>query len=120
MRYTEYHCGVPVIKDKALLEKALEKLAWYEDIEEDPNVDAVIQDLIKAKNDALSIHSRKRINKGIRWIVKLSNFHEAAEDGLIERHKDQMKDLLAYIDQVDGSVTDDPVALIREYVEERL
>ena len=34
MRYTEYHCGKAVIKDKALLSEAMQKLAMYEDIEE--------------------------------------------------------------------------------------
>ena len=34
MRYTEYHDGVAVIKDKALLSKALAKLAKYEDCED--------------------------------------------------------------------------------------
>lgn len=31
MRYTEYHNGVAVIKDKALLKEAMAKLAKYED-----------------------------------------------------------------------------------------
>lgn len=34
MRYTEYHAGVAVIKDKALLKKAMQKLAKLEDLEE--------------------------------------------------------------------------------------
>ena len=34
MRLTEYHCGVAVIKDKALIGEAMEKLAAYEDAEE--------------------------------------------------------------------------------------
>lgn len=34
MRYTEYHSGVAVIKDKNLLKEAMEKLARYEDAEE--------------------------------------------------------------------------------------
>ncbi len=33
MRYTEYHCGKAVIKDKALLSEAMQKLAMYEDQE---------------------------------------------------------------------------------------
>lgn len=31
-RYTEYHCGVAVIKDKEKLKDAMEVLATYEDI----------------------------------------------------------------------------------------
>lgn len=34
MRYTEYHCDKAVIKDKALLPDAMEKLAKVEDAEE--------------------------------------------------------------------------------------
>lgn len=34
MRYTEYHAGVAVIKDKALLKEAMAKLAKLEDLEE--------------------------------------------------------------------------------------
>lgn len=34
VRYTEYHCGKAVIKDKALLSAAMQKLASYEDAEE--------------------------------------------------------------------------------------
>ena len=34
MRYTEYHAGVAVIKDKALLKEAMQKLAKLEDLEE--------------------------------------------------------------------------------------
>lgn len=34
MRYTEYHAGKAVIKDRSLLSEAMEKLARYEDAEE--------------------------------------------------------------------------------------
>jgi hypothetical protein len=34
MRYTEYHADKAVIKDKALLPEAMEKLAKVEDLEE--------------------------------------------------------------------------------------
>lgn len=34
MRYTEYHCGVAVIKDRELFSAAMAKLARYEDQEE--------------------------------------------------------------------------------------
>lgn len=33
-RLTEYHCGVAVIKNKALLKEAMQRLANYEDLEE--------------------------------------------------------------------------------------
>ena len=34
-RYTEYHCGVAVIKNKELLKDAMAKLAAYEDADEE-------------------------------------------------------------------------------------
>lgn len=38
MRYTEYHDGVAVIKDKALLPQAMEKLAKIEDMDDIPQI----------------------------------------------------------------------------------
>ena len=118
MRFTEYHCGVPVVKDKSLLSDALAKLAKYEDIEERPDMDEVLRGLYKAKSHALSDYSKKRIQEGIRLIIKLENFDETACKGLMEKHLKQKSDLLKYIDQVDGQL--DPVSEIREYVEEKL
>ena len=118
MRFTEYHCGVPVVKDKSLLSDALAKLAKYEDIEEDPELDEVLRGLYKAKSHALSDYSKKRIQEGIRLIIKLANFDETACKGLMEKYHKQKADLLKYIDRVDGNI--DPVSQIREYVEERL
>ena len=118
MRYTEYHCGVPVVKDKNLLFDALAKLATYEDVEDDPELDKVLRGLYKAKSHALSEYSKRRIQAGIRLIIKLANFDETASMGLLEKHYRQKEDLLKYIDEVDGNI--DPVSEIRDYVEERL
>lgn len=118
MRYTEYHQNIPVIKDKSLLSGALAKLAKYEDVEEEPDMDRVLRGLYKAKSHALSEYSKKRILKGMRLIIKLANFDETACKGLMEKHYRQKQDLLKYIDQVDGHI--DPVSQIRDYVEERL
>lgn len=118
MRYTEYHQNVAVIKDKSLLSDALAKLAKYEDVEDDPEMDEVLRGLYEAKNHAISEYSKKRILKGMRLIIKLANHHASAESGLIERYWRQKQELLKYIDQVDGNI--DPVSQIREYVEERL
>lgn len=38
MRYTEYHAGIAVIKDKTLLPQAMEKLAKIEDMDYIPEV----------------------------------------------------------------------------------
>ena len=118
MRYTEYHCGVPVVKDKSLLTDALAKLATYEDVEEEPEMDEVLRGLYKAKSHAMSEYSKKRIQAGIRLIIKLANFDETACKGLMEKHYRQKQELLKYIDQVDGHI--DPVSEIREYVEDKL
>ena len=118
MRYTEYHCNTAVIKDKSLISDALAKLARYEDIEEEPDMDEVLRGLYEAKTHALSDYSKKRILKGMRLIIKLANFDETACKGLMEKHYRQKQDLLKYIDEVDGNI--DPVSEIREYVEERL
>lgn len=118
MRYTEYHCNVPVLIDKSLLSDALAKLAKYEDVEDDPDMDEVLRGLYKAKSHALSDYSKDKIQKGIRLIIKLANFDETACKGLMEKYHKQKADLLKYIDQVDGNI--DPVSEIRDYVEEKL
>lgn len=38
MRYTEYHAGKAVIKDKSLLPQAMEKLAKVEDMNHIPEI----------------------------------------------------------------------------------
>jgi len=118
MRYTEYHQNVPVIKDKSLLSDALAKLARYEDIEEEPDMDEVLRGLYKAKSHAISEYSKDRIQAGIRLIIKLANFDETASKDLMEKHLKQKNELLKYIDQVDGNI--DPVSEIRDYVEVHL
>lgn len=40
-RLTEYHNGVAVIRDKNKLKEAMEKLASYEDVEEDSDMDKI-------------------------------------------------------------------------------
>ncbi len=118
MRYTEYHCGVPVVKDKSHLSDALAKLAKYEDVEDEPDMDRVLRGLYEAKNHAINEYSKKRILKGMRLIIKLANFDETACKGLMEKHYRQKQDLLKFIDEVDGQL--DPVSEIREYVEDKL
>lgn len=44
MRYTEYHNGVAVIKDKTLLKNAMAKLAKYEDAEEESKAEIISRD----------------------------------------------------------------------------
>lgn len=59
MRYTEYHDGVAVIKDKSLMKEAMQKLAKYEDAE-----DIEIKNLILGERFDF---------KGFEWIVLDNN-----------------------------------------------
>lgn len=43
-RYTEYHCGVAVIKNKELLKEAMAKLASYEDAKEEGRLKVLPED----------------------------------------------------------------------------
>lgn len=62
MRYTEYHNGVAVIKDKNLLKEAMEKLAKYEDAENAKDIE--IKNLIQGEHFGF---------KGVDWIVLDNN-----------------------------------------------
>ena len=44
-RLTEYHNGVAVIRDKNKLKEAMEKLASYEDVEEDSDMERVSREM---------------------------------------------------------------------------
>ena len=46
-RLTEYHAGKAVIKDKSLWPKAWEKLAKYEEVEENPDVEKIKRELME-------------------------------------------------------------------------
>ena len=62
MRYTEYHNGVAVIKDKNLLKEAMKKLAKYEDAENAKDIE--IKNLIQGEHFGF---------KGFEWIVLDNN-----------------------------------------------
>ena len=62
MRYTEYHDGVVVIKDKNLLKEAMAKLAKYEDAENAKDIE--IKNLIQGEHFGF---------KGFDWIVLDNN-----------------------------------------------
>ena len=62
MRYTEYHDGVAVIRDKNLLKEAMEKLAKYEDVENAKDIE--IKNLIQGEHFGF---------KGFDWIVLDNN-----------------------------------------------
>ena len=64
-RFTEYHNGVAVIKDKALLKEAMEKLAAYEEIGEPEK----IQQLIDAQDNV--IDAQEEVIKALEEVVRL-------------------------------------------------
>lgn len=69
MRYTEYHCGKAVIKDKALLSEAMQKLAMYEDQEAKGGIlnDWIpIEDLLPHPFELVLVTSRNK-----RWQLNL-------------------------------------------------
>ena len=58
MRYTEYHADKAVIKDKALLPDAMEKLAKVEDLEEkNTDIDQITTEMMEYICDSVCKHS---------------------------------------------------------------
>lgn len=74
MRFTEYHCGTAVIKDKAKIQAAMHKLALYEDIEEN---NSRVQDTLaelRAHRDAYMKNSTpwRVINRALNLLIGLN------------------------------------------------
>ena len=58
MRYTEYHADKAVIKDKALLPDAMEKLAKVKDLEEkNTDIDQITTEMMEYICDSVCKHS---------------------------------------------------------------
>lgn len=55
-RFTEYHNGVAVIKNKELLKDAMAKLAGYEDSEEDSDMEKITTEFAEYICDKLCKH----------------------------------------------------------------
>lgn len=87
MRFTEYHCGTAVIKDKTKIQAAMHKLALYEDIEEN---NSRVQDTLaelRAHRDAYMKNSTswRVINRAVNLLVGLN-----AEVEVLRRKEDHI------------------------------
>lgn len=92
MRFTEYHCGTAVIKDKTKIQAAMHKLALYEDVEEN---NSRIQDTLaelRTHRDAYMKNSTswRVINRALNLLIGLNAEVEVLrkkEDHILEDAK---------------------------------
>ena len=107
MRYTEYHAGKAVIKDRSLLAEAMEKLAKFEDMEK-----------CGEWVDAIELVKMAIVLQGLKWIPcseRLSKHAALCCDrcgamlvGFVEKSVARNGRYYAYDD--DGETLDDCVA----------
>lgn len=121
MRYTKDHCGVYVIPKKHL-QDAIKKLARYEDLEELKDIKDMTRGLRKAaeakqKSDPAGASIMKQ---AVMIIITMYDAMGAEAVLLREKLTNQKERALAILDDVDGQITDDPVALARERLEKML
>lgn len=108
---------------------ATEKLARLEDAEEMEDVTAYCLQLNRVadlkKETEPELHSL--ITRAADKIIHMSNFRDSAAAQLSEKieratkQRQAMKtEIFSFLDEIDGQITDDPVSLIREKLEEIL
>ena len=121
MRITVNRGGKKLIpKDK--IAEASEKLARFEDAEEMEDVMAYclqlrrVADLKKKKEPELYSLLRMAADE----IVNMSNFRDSEASKLLIKRQENKKELLDFLDEIDGQLIDDPVSLIRQKIEEVL
>ena len=129
MRYTVNRGQGKWIIPKNQLSEAAEKLARFEDAEELEDVRAYclqlrrVADLKKKKEPELYSLLRMAADE----IVNMSNFRgsmaadpskKIKEDA--QRRHDMKKEIFSFLDEIDGQIMDDPVAVIREKLAEVL
>lgn len=121
MRYTENRHGKWIIPKKHL-QAAMEKLARFEDAEELEDVRAYclqlrrVADLKKKKEPELYSLLRMAADE----IVNMSDFRDSQAFKLLVKRQENKKELLDFLDEIDGQLIDDPVSLIRQKIEEIL
>lgn len=98
MRFTEYHCGTAVIKDKSRISEAMKKLAIYEDIEEN---NSRIQDTLaelRAHRDAYMKNSLpwRVINRAVNLLIGLN-----AEVEVLRQKENHIGDVSKMVDLVE-------------------
>lgn len=111
MRYTKDHCGTYVVP-KAHLDKAIKKLARLENAEENGDVGKLIRKLRKHKP------TRKLMEEAADALTVINDFEDLQSLTLRKRMNEQRKELLDFLDDIDGQLIDDPVAAMREKVTE--
>lgn len=111
MRYTKNHCGVYVIP-KDLLQEATKKLARLENTEENEDVGKLIRKLRKHKP------TKKLMEEAADALTVINDFEDLQSLTLRKRMNEQRKELLDFLDDIDGQLIDDPVAAMREKVTE--
>lgn len=128
MRYTVNHAGKWIVP-KDQWPEAAEKLAKFEDTEELEDVRAYCLQLKRVakekqeKEPEVAILLRRAADE----IVNMSNFRDSVAADLskkikedAQRKHDMKKEIFSFLDEIDGQIMDDPVAVIREKLEEIL
>lgn len=110
MRYTTYHCGKAVIKDKSKLAEAMEKLAKFED-EEERKTTVPTQCIATVKVEVgyavemdelhITISDTKEIRRMQQYLSSDTKLAEWAESEYIETAKISKKDR-AFLDYLKG------------------
>lgn len=128
MRYTENRYGKWIIPIRHIA-AATEKLARLEDAEEMEDVMAYCLQLKRVadlkKETEPELHSL--LTRAADEIIHTSNFRDSAAAQLSEKIEKATKrgqaikaEIFSFLDEIDGQIIDDPVAVIREKVEEVL
>lgn len=93
MRYTEYHAGVAVIKDKALLKEAMAKLAKLENLEKQEGKMNILEKILE------------EIEKRVNFRKNLVGYEK--ENGTImdvERNRGAMEELIIVIKIINSCI----------------
>jgi hypothetical protein len=128
MRYTENRYGKWIIPKKHL-QAATEKLARFEDTEELEDVRAYCLQLKRVAKEKQEKEPEvaSLLHRAADEIVNMSNFRGSMAADLskkikedAQRRHDMKKEIFSFLDEIDGQIMDDPVAVIREKLEEVL
>lgn len=127
-RYTVNRCGKWIIP-KNQLSEAAEKLARFEDAEELEDVRAYCLQLKRVAKEKQEKEPEvaSLLHRAADEIVNMSNFRGSMAADLskkikedAQRRHDMKKEIFSFLDDIDGQIMDDPVAVIREKLEEVL
>lgn len=115
-RLTEYHNGVAVIRDKNKLKEAMEKLAYYEDIEKECDMEKITTEMaeyicdmccgnlddVRSQEDADVICDECKLSKFIKDICisynKLNTFVGSQVEHLLKKEYELKRELKSYKD----------------------